>query len=722
MAGGMNGATNPQQPCGREVIQGRLKWAPGMAGTAGWVFGEAWKPLQASDLIGSMDKLYKVQHYAPQCVGRAFGPIGLDKTLEFCHVLTKKLSAAAVIAGGEEGSGVTGYALTTPAEDLPTRTNVAAMLGSFLAVRHRWSANKIRSVLGAEDAQLTFSCSWSSMRKPETSRHHTVYDCWLGIEMAVRLEWINPAEVYHPVGIKRACKLYKKLALCYDASWIVPGQIMVCADPGTTVADRNPSTFQRIFTDDASESLFASEKSTSSRTGSATPGSHHIMSWSSELDRSSSQATDETQPGFPGSPEESTGSAVKPTTGADPSPTPPSTVPNLLYPTPDSEGVEGMLRSAGLLIEQRAAQSGLEGTPTTAPLENCSQDHISSDDNTPSKASPSKHVVSLDDLIERIRATNSGPTDFSGVSEESRRGLMAGGVSDHGRSTSSCSSQDAMELSGKSMKLAKVMQQAPLAQRRRHLERFIADEGQKTQKLAMERFNTNLTTDVNTYPGWGARGEKKGARISERPVESPGKMSLASADTVCKTYAESPEGDMVEMIDELPTDFASFLRENHVVVMVRCNFSDEPGMPAGGSYNSEGIAAIGIQHADIRVPDYDGGLPTTGGLRNALVLAQEAFHNPTDEGAVLVHCKGGFGRSVVLACLLVIHQFDVPGAGLLGWVRMCRPGAITTPIQEVFLKKMTGRAAVLKWANLSEDGQDFVDSEEASCKQGCSVM
>merc|ERR1719188_2778471 len=65
-------------------------------------------------------------------------------------------------------------------------------------------------------------------------------------------------------------------------------------------------------------------------------------------------------------------------------------------------------------------------------------------------------------------------------------------------------------------------------------------------------------------------------------------------------------------------------------------------------------------------------------------------------GAILVHCKGGFGRSVVLSCILLIHMFDVPGRSVLGWSRIARPGAITTPEQEAFLCKLRGRADLQK--------------------------
>eukprot|EP00972_Heterocapsa_arctica_P115713 16449330-Heterocapsa_arctica.AAC.1 len=53
----------------------------------------------------------------------------------------------------------------------------------------------------------------------------------------------------------------------------------------------------------------------------------------------------------------------------------------------------------------------------------------------------------------------------------------------------------------------------------------------------------------------------------------------------------------------------------------------------------------------------------------------ERDHGASDDArkAVLVHCKGGFGRSVVFACCLLIWEHDIPGRQLLGWVRVVRP-------------------------------------------------
>mmetsp|Transcript_44853 Transcript_44853/g.103635 ORF Transcript_44853/g.103635 Transcript_44853/m.103635 type:complete len:95 (-) Transcript_44853:32-316(-) len=68
---------------------------------------------------------------------------------------------------------------------------------------------------------------------------------------------------------------------------------------------------------------------------------------------------------------------------------------------------------------------------------------------------------------------------------------------------------------------------------------------------------------------------------------------------------------------------------------------------------------------------------------------------------IFVHSRSRFGRSVVLACCLAIHRLDVPGSVLLGWVRIARPGAISTRSQELFLHKLSGSEDVARYAGLS---------------------
>merc|ERR1719401_2218483 len=107
------------------------------------------------------------------------------------------------------------------------------------------------------------------------------------------------------------------------------------------------------------------------------------------------------------------------------------------------------------------------------------------------------------------------------------------------------------------------------------------------------------------------------------------------------------------------------------------------------SYDPHSWSELGIVHRDMVMRD--GGCPSKDDVRRALRSASAAE-------AILVHCKGGFGRSVVLACCLIVDRYDVPGEALLGWVRVARPGAINSTRQERFLTGLRGRADLQRFA------------------------
>eukprot|EP00929_Paragymnodinium_shiwhaense_P047480 TRINITY_DN24085_c0_g1_i1.p1 TRINITY_DN24085_c0_g1~~TRINITY_DN24085_c0_g1_i1.p1 ORF type:complete len:349 (-),score=33.24 TRINITY_DN24085_c0_g1_i1:487-1533(-) len=144
-----------------------------------------------------------------------------------------------------------------------------------------------------------------------------------------------------------------------------------------------------------------------------------------------------------------------------------------------------------------------------------------------------------------------------------------------------------------------------------------------------------------------------------------------------------------------PKDFLSWCKGANVGLVVRANFSNESGLrEAGGSYDKEAFTSAGIAHLDAPVKDFKGGIPDA----KSISVVLERCKTSVDDGssAVLVHCKGGFGRSVVYAACWIILKFNVPGRPLLAWLRMARPGAITTPDQERFLQGLQGRSDIEK--------------------------
>jgi hypothetical protein len=181
-----------------------------------------------------------------------------------------------------------------------------------------------------------------------------------------------------------------------------------------------------------------------------------------------------------------------------------------------------------------------------------------------------------------------------------------------------------------------------------------------------------------------------------------------STDTVAKDYFGGDRTTRHEpelKSTEKPMDFISFLRTWNVSLVVRLNFANEPGMIQ--EYDASKMASYGIEHKDLPIDDHRGGMPDRSSVEKALETLADHGGEP-----ILVHCKGGFGRSVVLACCILIDRLNISGAALLGWARLCRPGAVTTVTQERFLRSLRGR----------DDLRRFTRTEGAPPSCGCSMQ
>mmetsp|Transcript_57520 Transcript_57520/g.106230 ORF Transcript_57520/g.106230 Transcript_57520/m.106230 type:complete len:525 (-) Transcript_57520:169-1743(-) len=208
-------------------------------------------------------------------------------------------------------------------------------------------------------------------------------------------------------------------------------------------------------------------------------------------------------------------------------------------------------------------------------------------------------------------------------------------------------------------------------------------QSQKLEKLAVGTASTQGRGSLARVPS--------DSNLSRTPSESA-MTANQSVHSACKVYSSSDQGAQ----DAYPPalDFVSFARAYGISLMVRANKENEPGLKEiGGSYAADQIEAHGIRHFNAPFEDTHGAVPSSVTVKNVI----EACSSPG--GIIYVHCKGGFGRSVVLACCHLIHVHDVPGAALLGWTRIARPGAITTQNQEEFLIKMKGRADIEKYMN-----------------------
>mmetsp|Transcript_83182 Transcript_83182/g.243905 ORF Transcript_83182/g.243905 Transcript_83182/m.243905 type:complete len:495 (+) Transcript_83182:66-1550(+) len=222
------------------------------------------------------------------------------------------------------------------------------------------------------------------------------------------------------------------------------------------------------------------------------------------------------------------------------------------------------------------------------------------------------------------------------------------------------------------------------------------------------------------------------ATVSTRDAEEM--SDCDSCDTVCKEYGEDSickeygEGFANDCDSESAStagdhDYVTFLRRSGIGMVVQANFADEEGMPSNGcGYTHGALEPYGICQARVNIVDTHGGLPKPSDVAR-LLRACDGFMQgqASDSDAVMCHCKGGFGRSVVLACCLAISRWDVPGAALLGWIRIMRPGAFTVHTQEAFLESLRSRKHVHRYAKVPLLEADS-DSVHLSCGMPCRVQ
>lgn len=195
-------------------------------------------------------------------------------------------------------------------------------------------------------------------------------------------------------------------------------------------------------------------------------------------------------------------------------------------------------------------------------------------------------------------------------------------------------------------------------------------------------------------------GSPRALRAAEPRLPLP-ESCPSTAHTVCKEYAPQPMSPETGGVEFPLDDFVTWCRARSVGLIVRVNLDNEQGIKhLGGSYSSEKMREFGIKHLNLPVRDHDGGVPDVASIRRFLEATTELLGQ---EEALLVHCKGGFGRSVVTACCYLIWKYDVSGRALLGWVRIARPGAITTLQQEEFLLRFRGVADLNRYLASQSD-------------------
>jgi len=195
-------------------------------------------------------------------------------------------------------------------------------------------------------------------------------------------------------------------------------------------------------------------------------------------------------------------------------------------------------------------------------------------------------------------------------------------------------------------------------------------------------------------------------------------MSVNSVNTVCKEFDSKTWMAPAMTMSDNHTDFVTFMQESDIGMIVRANFDRELGMPPKG-YSSSAMELWGFTHANVQIPDtrHHGGVPKPHDVERLLKVSRDFIEQKS--GGILFHCKGGFGRSILLASCLVIDVFNVPGGALLGWFRIMRPGVINSRNQELFLKSMEGSAALRAYAGLTPASRSL--AVHSNCLR-CSVM
>jgi hypothetical protein len=234
---------------------------------------------------------------------------------------------------------------------------------------------------------------------------------------------------------------------------------------------------------------------------------------------------------------------------------------------------------------------------------------------------------------------------------------------------------------------------------------------------------SHLNVSPKTMRPKGDEAEVNDGENETESTECSECESVGSVETVCKDFTPAPSALSLTLKNNIA--FANFAQDCGVTCVIRTNFSNEPGMPRP-SYNAKNWSQLGIRHENIRYVDKNGGLPDAASIAS-LLLADQRVRNE-NPGAMLIHCKGGFGRSVVLACCLAIYRHDVPGSALLGWTRIARPGAVTNAHQEKFLMSLQGRSDVTSLAaksgNLSSELRQLLDGAAGARKKtpSCCTM
>ena len=123
-----------------------------------------------------------------------------------------------------------------------------------------------------------------------------------------------------------------------------------------------------------------------------------------------------------------------------------------------------------------------------------------------------------------------------------------------------------------------------------------------------------------------------------------------------------------------------YLRKSGVKGVVRLNRI---------SYDACCFTTDGFSHNDLYFKD--GGIPSEEIVEKFMMVVDNC------DGAVAVHCYAGLGRTGTLIACYLIRHYQFSAAEAVGWLRICRPGSVTTRQHEFLVQEqkrtMRGYAA-----------------------------